>query len=357
MSFLDKWLTNKKSGESVSRPTLNKILETMRESVIVVGEDTRILSSNQAAYDAFARKNGALDNKRLSEVIRDLSLHEAFRLALEENRSSDIELEFTSVETRRFDAHVAPIELDGTKSAVGVFYDITQIERLETFRQEFLSNISHELRTPLTSILAFVETLEDGAIEDEENNRHFLAVIRKNAQRMHRLIDDILELSSIESGKIQLEPKKINLSPLIEEVFTNLSTKARARQIKLVNQVSADTFVFADAVRLEQMLTNLIDNAVKFNSEAGSVSVGFSQSVATDTISVTDTGEGISGEHLQRIFERFYRTDRARSREIGGTGLGLAIVKHLAKLHGGEVSLRSTPGKGSIFSIELPRQN
>ncbi len=254
------------------------------------------------------------------------------------------------------DVHIAPIEFDKSKGAIGIFYDITQIERLERVRQEFLSNISHELRTPLTSILAFVETLEDGAIKDEENNQRFLKVIRKNAQRMHRLIDDILELSIIESGKITLELKKINLNQLVEEVFTNLSSKTKERRIKLKNEVSQDAFVFADAVRLEQMLTNLIDNAVKFNAEKGTVIVGFEEKNEKNIISVSDTGEGISGEHLQRIFERFYRTDRARSREIGGTGLGLAIVKHLARIHGGEVSVASALGKGSTFSIELPKK-
>ncbi len=354
MSFFENWFGNRKADEKVSPVVLNKILETMRESVIVVGEDTRILSSNQAAYQAFARKNGALEDKRLSEVIRDLTLHEAFRKALEENVSSDIELEIPSLENRRYDAHVAPIMLENGRSAIGVFYDITQIEHLERVRQEFLSNISHELRTPLTSILAFVETLEDGAIKDEENNQRFLSVIRKNAQRMHRLIDDILELSTIESGKIKLEIKKVNLPALIEEVFTNLSGKAAERRITLTNEIPEDVFVFADTVRLEQMLTNLIDNAVKFNSDAGKVTVKYTQTDTKDVISVSDTGEGISGEHLQRIFERFYRTDRARSREIGGTGLGLAIVKHLARLHEGEVSVASTVGNGTTFSLELP---
>ncbi|MET0752433.1 MAG: ATP-binding protein, partial [Pyrinomonadaceae bacterium] len=216
-------------------------------------------------------------------------------------------------------------------------------------------NISHELRTPLTSILAFVETLEDGAIEDEENNRRFLGVIRRNAERMHRLIDDVLELSSIESGIIEINAKPISLASLVGEVFTNLSNKAGERGIKLVNEVSVDAQVFADAVRLEQMLTNLIDNAVKFNREQGSVIVSFAKNGAKDLISVEDTGEGISGEHLQRIFERFYRTDRARSREIGGTGLGLAIVKHLARLHGGEISVSSNVGKGTAFTVELPQ--
>jgi two-component system phosphate regulon sensor histidine kinase PhoR len=209
----------------------------------------------------------------------------------------------------------------------------------------------------LTSILAFVETLEDGAIADEENNLRFLSVIRRNAERMHHLINDILELSSIESGKITIEPKKINLSKLVEEVFTNLSAKASEKQVKLINEVPDAAAVFADSARLEQMLTNLVDNAVKFNRESGNVTVSYKQEGKNDVISIADTGEGISGEHLQRIFERFYRTDRARSREIGGTGLGLAIVKHLARLHGGEIGVTSTPGKGSTFSIELPKKS
>ncbi len=354
MSFLDNLFATKKADEQSSPKIVHKFLETMRESVLVVGDDTRILASNEAAYNSFARSNGALAGKRLSEVLRDLTLHEAFRKALEEGVLSDIELEIPGAEKRKYDVRVAPIEIDKENCAIGVFYDLTQIERLETIRQEFLSNVSHELRTPLTSILAFVETLEDGAIEDKENNQRFLGVIRKNAQRMHRLIDDILELSLIESGSVSLNPKKINLAACVDEVFTNLSSKAVNSKIKLVNKIPKEAFVFADAIRLEQMLTNLIDNAIKFNSNRGSVIATHVFNGSKNIISIADTGEGISGEHLPRIFERFYRTDRARSREIGGTGLGLAIVKHLARLHGGEVSVASALGKGTTFSIELP---
>lgn len=355
MSFLTDLFSSRNASENISRPILSEILKTMREGVLVVGEDTRIVASNQAAYNAFARNNGSLDKKRLSEVVRDLTLHEAFRKALKNGSSSDIELEIPGAEKQKFDVHIAPIKLEKSKGAIGIFYDVSQLELLERVRQEFLSNISHELRTPLTSILAFVETLEDGAINDEENNQRFLGVIRKNAQRMHRLIDDILELSSIESGKITLELKKVNLHALVEDVFTNLSGKAGERRIKLKNEVPKDALVSADVVRLEQMLTNLIDNAVKFNAEGESVTVNFAEKNGRHAVSISDTGEGISNEHLQRIFERFYRTDRARSREIGGTGLGLAIVKHLARLHGGEVFVVSALGKGSTFSIELPK--
>lgn len=354
MNFLSGLFAGKNKPEKISPASLNKILEAMRESVIIVGADTRVFASNRAAYRTLGRKNGALENKRLSEIVRDLHVHEAFRRALEAGESSDIELEIPSLENRKYDVHVAPLEIEAQSGAIGVFYDITKTARLENVRQEFLSNVSHELRTPLTSILAFVETLEDGAIDDEENNRHFLSVIRKNASRMHRLVDDVLELSIIESGKIALDKRAVNLHLLIEEIFTNLSGKASARKIKLTNEIAAGTFVFADRARLEQMLTNLIDNAIKFNSEAGGVTASHSQTESTDVIDVSDAGEGISGEHIERIFERFYRTDRARSREIGGTGLGLAIVKHLARLHDGEVSVRSASGKGATFSLELP---
>jgi two-component system phosphate regulon sensor histidine kinase PhoR len=352
-NFLSSW--RKKPAETPKPNALFEVFKTMREGVIIVGEETRILASNQAAYEAFGRQGGALELKRLSEVIRDLSVHEAFRRALEGGAFSEVEFEFLAGEKRNFAVRVAPLEIEGAKSAVGIFYDLTQIARLEKVRQEFLSNVSHELRTPLTSILAFVETLEDGAIEDEENNRRFLSVIRKNAQRMHRLIDDILELSSIEAGKVLVEPKNLNLSALTAEVFINLSARAAEKRVSLENQISTGATVFADVTRLEQILTNLVDNAIKFNREGGSVTVSHEEKDGKDFIHITDTGEGISGEHLQRIFERFYRTDRARSREIGGTGLGLAIVKHLARIHGGEISATSTVGKGSTFTLELAR--
>jgi two-component system phosphate regulon sensor histidine kinase PhoR len=333
---------------------LQRVIDTSRECVLVVGPDTRISTFNSAAKESFGRHHLTLDARRLSEVIRDLGLHQAFRKALEEGESSDLRLELVSGERRKFDVHVSPIELDGRYSAIGFFHDTTQIERLEHTRQEFLSNISHELRTPLTSIMAFVETLEDGAINDEENNRRFLGVIRRNAERMHNLIDDILELSLIESGSVSVQFREVKVSPLVEEVFTSLSSKASEREITLINEIPGDTIVRADSVRLEQMITNLVDNAIKFNRRGGSVTIGFERREAFDTISVSDTGEGITSDQLGRIFERFYRADRARSREIGGTGLGLAIVKHLAKLHGGEVTVTSELTQGTKFQIELP---
>ena len=337
-----------------SNHILQKILDTTREGVIVVDSTMRIAHCNVPAAVAFARDGLELETKRLSEVIRDLDLHEAFRKAITTQISSDVRLELPTAEKRKFDVHIAPIELSGENFSIGFFYETTQIDRLEMVRQEFLSNISHELRTPLTSILAFVETLEDGGIDDKENNLHFLNVIRRNAERMHSLIADILELSLIESGNVAVSIREIRLYTAVQDVMNTLSAKAKEREIVLRNLVPEQAVIFADSVRLEQMLTNLIDNAIKFNRHSGSVTVDFDQADGRDLISVTDTGEGILPEHSQRIFERFYRADRARSREIGGTGLGLAIVKHLARLHGGEVAVTSTLGSGTTFRIELP---
>src|SRR5438552_1086176 len=193
------------AGTPTSNQILQKILDTTRECVIVVDANMRVTHCNVPAAVALSHDNLDLENRRLSEVIRDLDLHEAFRNAIGSQVSADVRLELPAAEKRKFDVHVAPIELDGASFAIGFFYETTQIERLETIRQEFLSNISHELRTPLTSILAFVETLEDGGIDDAENNLHFLGVIRRNAERMHELIADILELSMIESGNVSVD--------------------------------------------------------------------------------------------------------------------------------------------------------
>jgi two-component system phosphate regulon sensor histidine kinase PhoR len=321
----------------------------------MVDSSVRVVAANRSAVLAFSRPGVTLTGRRLTEVIRDLRLHDAFRQSVSDGTSSDIKLELTFNEKRTYEVHVAPLDLDGSRHSIGVFYDMTQVERLERVRQEFLSNISHELRTPLTSIMAFVETLEDGAIDDRENNRRFLSVIRRNAERMHALIADIAELSMIESGAVTIDLKRVRLAAIVDEIFTSLSSKAAERGVELVDRVDPEVRVAADPARLEQMLTNLIDNAIKFNQTGGSVTVHSEETADRVLISVSDTGEGIMPEHQHRIFERFYRSDRGRSRDIGGTGLGLAIVKHLARLHGGEVSVRSRLGEGSTFTIELTR--
>ena len=340
-------------SESPSYELLRTILDTARESIVIVDSSMEIVLSNAYARETFGRSED-LAGRRLSEVIRDATLHEAFRKATTDLTIADVKLDLIGSERRSFDIKISSVNIEENRCAIGVFYEITTIERLERVRQEFLSNISHELRTPLTSIMAFVETLEDGAIDDKENNRRFLGVIRRNSERMHALIADILELSMIESGKVSIDVRQVNLGHMVDEVFASLSSKAAEREVHLKNRVPVDARVTADPGRLEQMLTNLVDNAIKFNRQNGSVTVSLASDETQQRISVEDTGEGIVPEHVDRVFERFYRIDRGRTREVGGTGLGLAIVKHLARLHGGEISVSSQLGIGTSFVIELP---
>jgi two-component system phosphate regulon sensor histidine kinase PhoR len=343
------------AGTDFKIDLLNATVNEMREGLVVIDSDMRVVASNHAARHLFSSLEAPINSRRLTELTRNPAIYDAFLDGVRGKERAGVKVETFAPDRRIFDLRVAPLRAaSGTTGAVGVFFDVTRLERLELIRQEFLLNVSHELRTPLTSIVALAETLEAGALDDPENNRRFLSIIQKNAARMHRLIDDILELSAIEAGNVKLQPEPVRLRPLVDDVISSLSTTATSRNINVCNLVAAEAEIFADPHRLMQMLTNLIDNAIKFNREGGSVSIKFSRS-DSDRISVEDTGEGIPAHHLERLFERFYRVDRARSRELGGTGLGLAIVKHLAKTHGGEVSVESRFGEGTTFTIELSR--
>ncbi len=330
----------------------------MREGLLVVNRDMRVVASNAAAFKLFNPSLARLESQRLTELTRNPAIYSAFLDGLKGKERSGVKVETHGPERLVFDLRVVPLGGNGhgAEGALGVFFDITRTERLEIVRQEFLSNVSHELRTPLTAILAFVETLETGAMEDRESSQRFLSIIRKNASRMHGLIDDILELTSIEGGNIQLKLASVELHPLVNDVILSLATKASAQHIALANKVPSDIIVLADARRLEQMLTNLIENGIKFGRERGNVTIKYDLGTR-DKILVEDDGEGIPAQHLERLFERFYRVDRARSRDMGGTGLGLAIVKHLALLHGGEVTVDSELGKGTAFTIHLPKSS
>jgi len=328
----------------------------MREGLLVVNKDMRVVAANRAAQRLFNPNLPKLESQRLTELTRNPAIYSAFLDALKGEERSEVKVETHGPERQVFDLRVVPLASNGSgpQGALGVFFDITRTERLEVVRQEFLSNVSHELRTPLTSILAFVETLQNGALEDKESSQRFLSIIGKNASRMHGLIDDILELTAIEGGNVQLRLAPVKLAELVNEVIASLTSKALPHQITLVNTIPAEVTVHADGRRLERMITNLIDNGIKFGSEGGTVIVRH-ESKERDEIIVEDNGEGIPAQHLERLFERFYRVDRARSRDMGGTGLGLAIVKHLALLHGGEVTVASELGKGARFTIHLPK--
>jgi two-component system phosphate regulon sensor histidine kinase PhoR len=372
---------------------LGGVLATMREAVVIVDSQMRVALYNDAAARIFklpaanagkpgARRSesitadptstraavihvrplpeqstqpaGAGDSTRvyrLTDATRDPAINRAFSRVLEKRTPVELRIEMADREGHSFQLNVAPL---GNELAVGVFFEITQLERLERVRREFFANLSHELRTPLTAMLACSETLLAGAIEDPINRTRFVESLYRHATRMTELISDISDLSAIESGQIELTLKPVQLRPLVADVINLLESRKANADIKFSASIPDDVFVLADRTRLEQILYNLIDNAVKFNRAGGSVTVATEEKEGSVAISVSDTGVGIEASDLPRVFERLYRGDKSRSRKTEGTGLGLAIVKHLVRAHGGEVSVGSELGGGTSFTFTMP---
>jgi two-component system phosphate regulon sensor histidine kinase PhoR len=272
---------------------------------------------------------------------------------------NDYELELPSIEDRWLQLNAAAImDGEGThQGAILVFHDLTRLKQLENTRREFVANVSHELRTPLSLIKGFVETLLDGAKNDPELATRFLKTIEKHANRLTYLIEDLLTISRLESGQIVMNLQRVKLCDEIERVREDLQSRTGEKQVTVENQVPATLTAQADVDRLQQVLFNLVENAIKYGRQGGRVTIG-GKSTGDKKVQVwvQDDGPGIPAEAKDRIFERFYRVDRARSRESGGTGLGLAIVKHIVQAHGGEVWVKSDLGAGSTFYFTLPEE-
>ena len=350
---------------------LRSIVASVAEGLVITDRESNVLIINDAARELLGA--GRRPVIRLTDISRDPQFHKVFASALATGERAEARVETRpnapsaqnqagSQNRRILRLHAAPLRLSDDLAGAQIdgvvcaFTDVTKLEMLERVRQEFISNVSHELRTPLAAITAYAETLLDGGIDDAENSLRFLHTIQRNAERMKALVNDISELSAIESGAVRLSIERLPLRQVVGDVFNGLSHRAAKHGVALHNQVAEDFYVDADRRRLDQILINLVDNAVKFNHPGGAVTVLAADSEGGQTIKVSDTGPGIPPEHLPRVFERFYRVDKARSREAGGTGLGLAIVKHLALAHGGEAYVASEVGAGSEFSIKLPRR-
>jgi two-component system, OmpR family, phosphate regulon sensor histidine kinase PhoR len=336
---------------------LQSILASVDEGLVIIDQNQRLLLINDAAQSLLGLMNK--DFVRLPDISSDPLVIEAFLSVLTKGQRASARIEINSgINKRVLRLQTTPLRY-GDKNVdgvVGAFIEITQLERLEGIRQAFLANVSHELRTPLTSITAYTETLLDGGIEDQPNSLKFLKTIQRNAERMRNLVNDISELSLIESGAVRLTFAPIRLAAIVNEIFTGLAPRSQKYQVKLRHEIPNDCVVTADQRRLEQILINLIDNAIKFNKPNGEVVVSTESQAEQTILRIRDTGAGIPAEHLPRVFERFYRVDKARSRDLGGTGLGLAIVKHLTRAHGGEAEVKSEVGKGCEFIIKLPHR-
>ncbi len=334
------------------------ILDGMIEGVIAVDGRDVILLLNERARSMFALDATRGEGKPFLEVIRNTELHEAFRegRAAGESNVSNREVRLVSPVDRRVQVNAVPLRLGGNEiGVVMVLHDVTELRRLEQVRTEFVANVSHELRTPLTAIQGYLETLLTGALEEQENARRFLEIVFRHTERLGRLLNDLTDLSNIELGRVSLKLAPTRLDEAVDAVLAIMSAKAKSGNVALRSQLPRELPpVLADRDRLVQILINLVDNAIKYTPEGGRVTVRVEEPVPGHIeIDVVDTGIGIPPADLPRITERFYRVDRARSRELGGTGLGLAIVKHLVFAHNGLLRIESEPGRGTTVRVWL----
>jgi two-component system phosphate regulon sensor histidine kinase PhoR len=354
-------LRDKVQTLEAQRAEVAAILERMVEGVIALDERARILLMNPGARAIFGLRDGAAEpvaGRPLLEVVRQKALFdlvEACRAGAPPGGCRR-EVELGPPLNRILRAHAVPVPFARQGAGIVlVLHDVTELRRLERVRAEFVANVSHELRTPLTSIKGYLETLLDGALDEPAHARRFLETAHTHAERLGRLVDDLLQLSDVETGKVALRLEPINLRELAGAVATMFERQATQKGLVVLNEVPAALAIQADRDRLSQILVNLVDNAVKYTPDGGRVTLSATGGLAGMVeVTVADTGIGIPSLDLPRITERFYRVDKARSRELGGTGLGLAIVKHLVQAQGGTLAIESTLGKGTTVRFTLP---
>lgn len=339
---------------SEEKNQLRVILDSMVEGVMVIDSRERLLLTNPAVRRIFELEMTPEGHTPLA-LIRSTDLQALVKEVLLKKNSVEREIQIHKENVKHIRVQASPL-LDGIEGSVLVFYDVTSLRRLENIRKDFVANVSHELKTPLAAIKGYTETLLGGALHDEANATRFLQVIDHHADRLSHLIQDLLDLSKIESAQYELQPEKISLPLLLEELKSTFQKEMEDKQIELKVEDSEPPFVWADPIALRQILSNLLDNAIKYSSSSATIFFRVEKLEPKNVLQfcVQDTGTGIAAAHLPRIFERFYRVDASRSRELGGTGLGLSIVKHWVQLHGGEVWAESELGKGSRFYFTLP---
>jgi two-component system phosphate regulon sensor histidine kinase PhoR len=342
------------------RNELKAILSSMEEGVIAFDMDERIISINQAAARIFESNPKDMLNRSIQEVIRNPELQQFVTQALSSTDNLEGDITLYHEEERIIYIH-STILRDSSNDQIGVLVvmnDVTQVRRLENIRRDFAANVSHEIKTPLTAIKGFVETLRHGSVKSTEEIERFLGIIEKHVNRLTTILEDLISLSIIEQDdeKKAIKLQKKPIKNVLQTAIGNCREKADVKDITIDLVDEENILAMIDSVLLEQALANLLDNAINYSHEGSSVHVSAVQKEDSIIIRVQDHGTGISKEHLPRIFERFYRADKARSRNLGGTGLGLAIVKHIIQAHGGYATVDSTPGKGSTFSLHLPAE-
>ncbi len=348
------------------RDLVSRILDGMHEGVLLLDHQGKVALVNPALREMLLLRADLVGHPLL-EVVRHADLKALLDRATKSRSTCSGEIEVGGLKPRRLLVRATAFQQsraqdegaadEGESGVLAVFFDVTEIRRLEALRREFVANVSHELRTPVTAVLSAAETLEIALDEDPEQAKRFLAIIERNAARLRRLIEDLLDLSRIESRELRLRPERFVFAPFANHLMSMFKDRADKRRLSLRSRVEPGTAVDADRRALEQVLTNLIDNAVKYCPEGSSVMLLAEPSdgpVPGVRLRVEDDGSGIDAKHLPRLFERFYRVDAGRSREMGGTGLGLSIVKHLVEAMGGTIDVTTEVGKGTTFEVIIP---
>ena len=351
-------LQNRINSMREQRNELEAVLSSMVEGVIAVDNEERIISVNQAAAQMLETNPSDVQNRSIQEVVRNTDLQNFVRNALSSDKTVEKDIILHGNGQRILNGH-STVLCDAEGQSMGaliVLNDVTQLRRLENIRKEFVANVSHEIKTPITAIKGFVETLRDGAMENREDAERFLKIIENHVDRLSAIIEDLLSLSRIER-EVERDEIVLKEDPIRDVLRTAIQVcqvKASSKNVQIVLSCNEDLKANINAPLLEQAVVNLLDNAIKYSDDESDVNVSAKKVDNEIVLSVHDKGSGIKQENLPRIFERFYRVDKARSRKQGGTGLGLAIVKHIAQAHGGYVLVDSTYGEGSTFSIHLP---
>jgi len=338
------------------RDLLGVILESMQESVLVLDPENRMLLVNPALRATFSLAPGA-EGRAALELIRNADLHAILDRARPGSGAVTGEIELTGPKPRRLLVHAVALPVAGNKpqGILAVFVDVSEIRRLEMLRKDFVANVSHELRTPITAVRSAVETLRHTLSADPDASERFVDIIDRNAQRLGALVEDLLDLSRIESKDYRPEAAPVALRAVSEQVLALLRPRIDEKRLEVSNEIGVNLPpVRADRKGLEQVFTNLLDNAIKYGGPGTHIALRAARQEAAFRVEVADSGPGIEPRHLPRLFERFYRVDSGRSRDMGGTGLGLSIVKHLVEAMGGTIGVDSTPGKGSTFWFTLP---
>ena len=349
---LDRQMAGRESGTQT-------ILGAMQDGLLVVDARRRITLTNRTFEELFGLR-GPAAGVPLLETVRHATLDWLIAETLRTGEAMRSELSLADSQThseRHIEVNAVPIKnaLDETTGAVLLFHDITELKRLDQIRSDFVANVSHELRTPLSILRGYVETLLDNPKPSREELARILAIMERHSKRLGLLVEDLLSLAQLESSNATLALSVVRVEELFNNVVRDWREKLAAKNLKVIVDVSPDASTLrADETRLQEVLYNLLENAVKYSREKGQIQLQAGRRGPETVLSVSDDGTGISKEDLPRIFERFYRADKARSRELGGTGLGLAIVKHIAQLHGGRVEAESELGKGTTIRVVLP---